>query len=624
MFRLALTVCVSVILALAFLTVTTVKADGAEGASASPPLVSDTVFTTRLASLNDIRLMRVGAWEEQYDDLRQSVTHNWVDWSQDECSSPWYQPIQFYDPVFKWGCLRHDMMWRTLPVLDGGTGRIWNERNRIIADQQFRTDNQDVCSIRYSLDDKVEAKLWTACWLAANTYYLAIRMANYDNELTDPEEASVESSPAFIQYPSITAAVDCGPLTGRCLPVHYISLDGRPFSPQNLRSIATDRLVELKVVRAHLQYRKGPPLSQDVSEWKIAGPVKNDGNLAIKVYYPLVASLAETDATCPAPSDTVPAWKVLHVDPSIYSIGVVDSTWKTTPIFVRACRATTGNEESDALIEVFPRRTQYVWISGAAQPVRTNADKRVRHYENIKASTCSAIGLSYPVDITGALLGTDCASNQANGSHADYYNFIVPTTRKVRIDLTYADEFIDTHMYLLKTHVITGTLLQENDDRNSTTNNSRIERKLNTGAYTVVVTTHGTTAQAGDYRLHIRDASSTCETLVITSSKNGEWTASDCPSSRRSNNYVDYYNFTVTGTVARTVTINLTSASDPYMYLILGRIPSGIAYLERDDDDGPGKNARIVRSLLPGTYSIAATTYRRALDSYTLTVTGHR
>ena len=171
MFRLALTACLLVILALAFLTVPDVKADsGAGGASTTPPLVSDTVFTARLAGLNDIRLMRVGAWEEQYDSLRQSVTYNWVDWSQDECSSPWYQPIQFYDPVFKWGCLRHDMMWRTLPVLDGGTGRIWNERNRIIADRQFQTDNRDVCSLRHSLDSRVEAEAWVACWVAANTY----------------------------------------------------------------------------------------------------------------------------------------------------------------------------------------------------------------------------------------------------------------------------------------------------------------------------------------------------------------------------------------------------------------------------------------------------------------------
>ena len=295
-----------------------------------------------------------------------------------------------------------------------------------------------------------------------------------------------------------------------------------------------DRLVELEVVRAHLQYRKGPPLSQDVNEWNIAGSVKNDGNLAIKVYYSLVAALAETDSACPALGYTAPAWKVLHVDPSIYSVGVVDSVWKSTPVFVRVCRTTSWDEENDALIEVFPRRTQYVWIDGAAQPVRTNATKRVRHYENIKSRTCRATGLSYPVDITGALLGTDCASNQANGNHADYYNFIIPSTRNVRIDLTYADEFIDTHLYLLETHVVTGTLLEENDDRSSTTNNSRIERSLSAGAYTVVVTTHGTVAESGDYRFHIRDGVSTCETVTITSSRNGEWTASDCPSSRRS------------------------------------------------------------------------------------------
>ena len=49
-----------------------------------------------------------------------------------------------YRTKFYYGCLRHDFMWRTMAVLDQATGRVWNERNRYVADQMFLTDHQTI------------------------------------------------------------------------------------------------------------------------------------------------------------------------------------------------------------------------------------------------------------------------------------------------------------------------------------------------------------------------------------------------------------------------------------------------------------------------------------------------
>ena len=66
--------------------------------------------------------------------------------------------------------------------------------------------------------------------------------------------------------------------------------------------------------------------------------------------------------------------------------------------------------------------------------------------------------------------------------------------------------------------------------------------------------------------------------------------------------------------------------ADPYLYLIQGDSSAGIGYLEYDDDDGAlNYDSQIIRTLLPGTYIIVATTYgSNEIGSYTLSVTGHR
>ena len=83
----------------------------------------------------------------------------------------------------------------------------------------------------------------------------------------------------------------------------------------------------------------------------------------------------------------------------------------------------------------------------------------------------------------------------------------------------------------------------------------------------------------------------------------GRWTGDDCDSQFRPGNDAHNYRFQVT--TAGRVRINLASAgADPYLYL-LAEDGSRIA---DDDDGGDNIDARIERDLLPGTYSIEATT----------------
>jgi hypothetical protein len=100
-----------------------------------------------------------------------------MDWSQDACSTPKFVP-NWYNDDFNGGCLRHDLMWRSLAVADAGTGRVWNERNRLVADRGFRADNYAACAELY--ETLIERPLLTACNLAAPGYFMAVQ-SKYDD-----------------------------------------------------------------------------------------------------------------------------------------------------------------------------------------------------------------------------------------------------------------------------------------------------------------------------------------------------------------------------------------------------------------------------------------------------------
>ena len=98
----------------------------------------------------------------------------------------------------------------------------------------------------------------------------------------------------------------------------------------------------------------------------------------------------------------------------------------------------------------------------------------------------------------------------------------------------------------------------------------------------------------------------------------------DCPSAKRVGHSTRYYTFTLAA--RRAVTLDLSSsAADPYLLLWSGNRRDQMrgTPLASDRTSGTGWNARIVRTLNAGTYTIEATTYRR-LDTgrFRLTVSG--
>jgi hypothetical protein len=103
-------------------------------------------------------------------------------------------------------------------------------------------------------------------------------------------------------------------------------------------------------------------------------------------------------------------------------------------------------------------------------------------------------------------------------------------------------------------------------------------------------------------------AACTNSTIAANDSEAGSWD-SGCNSTNRQGSYAKFFTFTLTS--AQAIIINLESAQDAYLFLLSGTGQNG-AELDRDNDSGDGKNARITRNLPAGTYTIEATTFASA------------
>ena len=111
-------------------------------------------------------------------------------------------------------------------------------------------------------------------------------------------------------------------------------------------------------------------------------------------------------------------------------------------------------------------------------------------------------------------------------------------------------------------------------------------------------------------------------TLSTTATQEGTW-ASGCASVSRSGKYAQYYTFTLSA--EKEVTIDLVSSQDTYLHLhtysatAANHVGSRITF---NDDGGENRNARIIRTLSAGTYTIEATTFSDSIvGSFTLIVT---
>ena len=601
-----------------------------QGSITPPPASVSSDSADRLEAMNAIHDLSAPSWETYYEYLRKNGELAWVDWSQDGCSTP---PVTMgiWDDDFEFGCLRHDMTWRTLPIIDEGTGRIWNERNRWIADTRFEDDNNAACNADFAGGGLFQRAKRITCLGASWTFFQLVRHWKYDGTLEPTEVTSVNADGDFIVFPSQTSvsSVSCAPPNGRCMPVHYATLDGRPFAPANLGYIKTGQTVQLEIVRAHLQYGEGPPTKDGLDRDHPLGDPVNIGELTLKVKYPARAD-KNSVVSCLTTSE-----QTFYIDSEFYNStkNSEDQSIRDTTLNVKICRDTTTSDPVE-LISFYPRQAYYHY---AEDDPRYKDDDRVRHYQNVVAEGCHATEVEYPSRTENALLSTDCISRRAHGGYADYYTFKLSQTEDIQIDVRQVEtlERVDPYVYLLRGNSVDGIELDSNDDGGLSRNSKILYDDLQQGDYTVVVTNYGLPNSdgerqfhTGEYVLEVREQEEDCFALPMwTDEVEGVWDDDDedCSYAWRSDSYADFYTFIVEGTGNRTVRIDLDSLDDNYLYLIRGDDPTHRSIASNDNSDDYGLDARISQTLSPGTYTIVATTHDdEETGSYTLTVGGHR
>ena len=110
------------------------------------------------------------------------------------------------------------------------------------------------------------------------------------------------------------------------------------------------------------------------------------------------------------------------------------------------------------------------------------------------------------------------------------------------------------------------------------------------------------------------------EHLNSDGTTSGTWIP-NCDSDINPKKSSQYYTFTITS--ESTITIDLSSTVDSYLYLRSGYNNKRSAALHEDDDGGTGNNARISESLDAGVYTIEATTASASrTGTFSLTVSG--
>ena len=236
--------------------------------------------------------------------------------------------------------------------------------------------------------------------------------------------------------------------------------------------------------------------------------------------------------------------------------------------------------------------------------------------------------------LTGAINRTgtwafDCDSTNREGSYARFYTFVLAAETNMQVDLTSTDE--DSYLFLLEGSGTDGTVLAKNDDVVAGTNlNSQVSTTLPAGTYTIEATTYGEEV-SGEFDLTIsitqtvEEVPDPCVTALETPTgvvtQAGSW-ADDCQATNRIGTYARFYTFTLGQDTD--VQIDLMSAHDPYLFLLLGAGRNGNLVAQNDDiTPAVDLDSRISMTLEAGTYTIEATTYNTwDTGDFTLTIVG--
>lgn len=126
-------------------------AEAAVSFDGAPVVEATTSQSNMVSDLTTIATMPYVSWSAPgaYEGLQAGTDYDWMNWSQDGCSGPSVAHFGYGDS-FLMGCLRHDLLWRSMAVADNADGSVWNERNRLFADKLFKKDHYAFCDAEFN------------------------------------------------------------------------------------------------------------------------------------------------------------------------------------------------------------------------------------------------------------------------------------------------------------------------------------------------------------------------------------------------------------------------------------------------------------------------------------------
>ena len=342
---------------------------------------------------------------------------------------------------------------------------------------------------------------------------------------------------------------------------------------------------------------------------------------------------------------------------------------RTYTFTVNSSSAPTPTHTPTATSTYVPTHTPSVTHTPRVQPTATHTTTMTATHTHTTTPTASltcnvqSLGTVSDSITRNGSWNSDCDSTNGGDKYARYYSFSLSDSAEVTIDLT---STTDPYLFLLRGIGKNGSVVTENDDISGDDRNSRIVRTLDRGSYTIEATTYGS-RRTGDFTLTVEGRitatatptptptptgtprpgstptatstatytptptattiSSSCivqslGTVSDSITRNGSW-SSDCDSvhrTARGTHYARYYSFALSDSAE--VTMELTSATDPYVILLSGNGKNGSVIEENDDFSWPDNhNSRITRTLQAGTYTVEVTTFdNEDTGSFTLNV----
>jgi uncharacterized protein YjdB len=221
-----------------------------------------------------------------------------------------------------------------------------------------------------------------------------------------------------------------------------------------------------------------------------------------------------------------------------------------------------------------------------------------------------------PIDIgqtvAGSIANTDC--RLADGSYGDKYVLTLTEATPVRISMVASLNGVDA--FLILQNAATGAIIAKDDDGNGDTN-ARIEQVIPAGRYVIIANTFDAT-DFGDYQLTVSRAAPACLTATsIGSDATVSGTLASTACMLPDSSFVDRYTLTVTNSTIFTATMH-SDVFDSYLFV---ESTTGES-IQRNDNGGGGRDARISTTLAAGTYIIYANSAAaKEIGAYTLKTT---